>query len=66
MMRFKIDNTAKLTKVTENAYLYPQVTSADEDLCLKAISRKWALPINKQKMGVTNNEEPSYKGNSEI
>jgi DNA-binding HxlR family transcriptional regulator len=47
MMRFKIDNTAKLTKVTENAYLYPQVTFADEDLCLKAISRKWALPIMK-------------------
>ena len=46
-MRFKIDNTAKLTKVTENAYLYPQVTFADEDLCLKAISRKWALPIMK-------------------
>jgi DNA-binding HxlR family transcriptional regulator len=46
MMRFKIDNTAKLTKVTENAYLYPQVTFAD-DLCLKAISRKWALPIMK-------------------
>jgi DNA-binding HxlR family transcriptional regulator len=47
MMRFKIDNTAKLTKVTENAYLYPQVTFADEDLCLKAICRKWALPIMK-------------------
>jgi DNA-binding HxlR family transcriptional regulator len=47
MMRFKIDNTAKSTKVTENAYLYPQVTFADEDLCLKAISRKWALPIMK-------------------
>jgi len=47
MMRFKIDNTAKLTKVTENAYLYPQVTFADEDLCLKSISRKWALPIMK-------------------
>jgi DNA-binding HxlR family transcriptional regulator len=46
-MRFKIDNTAKSTKVTENAYLYPQVTFADEDLCLKAISRKWALPIMK-------------------
>jgi hypothetical protein len=30
MMRFKIDNTAKSTKVTENAYLYPQVTFADE------------------------------------
>ena len=47
MMRFKIDNTAKSTKVTENAYLYPQVTFADEDLCLKAIGRKWALPIMK-------------------
>jgi DNA-binding HxlR family transcriptional regulator len=47
MMRFKIDNTAKSTKVSENAYLYPQVTFADEDLCLKAIGRKWALPIMK-------------------
>jgi DNA-binding HxlR family transcriptional regulator len=47
MMRFKIDSAAELTKVTENAYLYPQVTFADEDLCLKALSRKWALPILK-------------------
>ena len=45
MMRFNIDSAAKITKVTENAYVYPQVTFADEDLCLEALSRKWALPI---------------------
>ena len=27
--------------------MYPQVTFADEDLCLEALSRKWALPILK-------------------
>lgn len=47
MMRFNIDSAAKITKVTENAYAYPQVTFADEDLCLEALSRKWALPILK-------------------
>jgi DNA-binding HxlR family transcriptional regulator len=48
MMRFNIDSAAKLTEVTENAYLYPQqVTITDEDLCLNALSRKWALPILK-------------------
>lgn len=46
-MRFNIDSAAKITKVTENAYAYPQVTFADEDLCLEALSRKWALPILK-------------------
>jgi DNA-binding HxlR family transcriptional regulator len=30
---------------SENEYVYPQVTFAD--LCLKALSRKWALPILK-------------------
>jgi DNA-binding HxlR family transcriptional regulator len=45
LMRFNIDSAAKLTNVTENAYVYPQVTFAD--LCLKAFSRKWALPILK-------------------
>jgi DNA-binding HxlR family transcriptional regulator len=47
MMRFNIDSAAKITKVTENAYVYPQVTFDDEDLCLEALSRKWALPILK-------------------
>jgi DNA-binding HxlR family transcriptional regulator len=47
MMRFNIDSAAQLTKVTEYTYLFPQVTIADEDLCLKALSRKWALPILK-------------------
>jgi hypothetical protein len=47
MMRFNIDSAAKITKVTENAYVYPQVAFADEDLCLEALSRKWALPILK-------------------
>jgi DNA-binding HxlR family transcriptional regulator len=47
MNRFNIDSAAKITYVTENIYEYPQVTFADEDLCLKALSRKWALPILK-------------------
>jgi DNA-binding HxlR family transcriptional regulator len=47
MMQFNIDSAAQLTKVTENTYVYPRVTIADEDLCLEALSRKWALPILK-------------------
>jgi DNA-binding HxlR family transcriptional regulator len=45
MIRFNIDSAAKLTNVTENAYVYPPVTFAD--LCLKAFSRKWVLPISR-------------------
>jgi DNA-binding HxlR family transcriptional regulator len=45
MIRFNTDSAAKLTNVTENAYVYPPVTFAD--LCLKALSRKLTLPILK-------------------
>jgi DNA-binding HxlR family transcriptional regulator len=47
MMRFNIDSAAKITKVTKNACVHPQVTFADEGLCLESLSRKWALPILK-------------------
>ncbi len=46
-MRFNIDSAATITKVTENASVYPQITFADEDLCLQALGRKWSLPILK-------------------
>jgi len=51
MMRINIDSAAKITNVTENIYEYQQITFADEDLCLKVLSRKWALPILKAMIG---------------
>jgi hypothetical protein len=45
MIRSNVDIAAKITKVTENEYMYSQVTFADEDLCLEALHRKWSLPI---------------------
>ena len=41
---FNIESVAKITNVTENVNAYPQLTFADEDKCLEALSRKWALP----------------------
>jgi hypothetical protein len=43
--QFNVDIAAKITKVTENEYMYSQVIFADEDLCLEALHRKWSLPI---------------------
>jgi hypothetical protein len=45
MIRSNVDIAAKITKVTENEYMYSQVTFADEDLRLEALHIKWPLPI---------------------
>ena len=41
MVQFNIDSAIKTTKVTENAYMYPQVTFP-EDTVLEALSWKFS------------------------